>query len=300
MVTEALQDRGLTREMLRESLAAAPVSHLDKAPNLRTMQDSFFGERMWKADGQDQRSILPLLHFYVMTALDEAIRAELRDALHCFVLLCRRVFYLEALRNSRDGRLLPLLTQAEEEHHRNFAEVWGASQMRPKHHYSRHQRQQFEAHGMVIDTCNNERRHQIFKKLCNDKVKDVRHLENSVLASSFADDKDRLRPENWSLRAAAVQHGRKAAVCSWRKYVVGNPLLLADLRTCGIIADVLASEAGVSLQLQIYQLKKVLDPGLMEWKRTAAQQLLDIVEDQRHILLPAYWKLSGDSLLTLW
>ena len=193
---------------------------LDKAPNLRTMQDSFFGERMWKADGQDQRSILPLLHFYVMTALDEAIRAELRDALHCFVLLCRRVFYLEALRNSRDGRLLPLLTQAEEEHRRTFAEVWGASQMRPKHHYSRHQRQQFEAHGMVIDTCNNERRHQIFKKLCNDKVKDVRHLENSVLASSFADDKDRLHPENWSLRAAAVQHGR----------IEGRSVLVAQVR----------------------------------------------------------------------
>ena len=140
---------------------------------LRFLSDRHFGESMWKANCTEQRSLMPLLHFWVVS-FTGPVATELRQQLQCFRELCERLYLLEALRWSRDSSLLPSFALAQERHHRSFGIAWGAKAMRPKHHYCRHQEEQFRQHGMVIDTLAMGHRHQLYKDLAHAKIQQPR------------------------------------------------------------------------------------------------------------------------------
>ena len=244
---QALRDVGYSLETLRETLKTQQLS----CRGSRSWQEVFVAmnpkyltENNWRATCSQQQALWPLLHFWAFHWQDPR-RSRIELQLRSFLLLCQRLWLINAFQYGRDPGLLPELFAAQERHHCAFHEAYAGCQ-RPKHHYALHIAAQAEQHGVAFDTLACERRHQVFKACVTSKLTSFRNWEGTVLAMMQEDDTKEAPESGWGLRFCAKMSKQEAcAVSPWRRYDVNQPVMWTDRQHCGIITAVSQVEGHV-------------------------------------------------------
>ena len=295
----------------RADLATLVPRTFESARGERTLEslcakllDAYFGEKQWRIDGSTQQSILPLLHYWAVN-FNGPQRAEMRAEFESLILLCERVVALSLLQFHQQDFMLDKLAALETAHHSKYCEAYGESAVRPKHHYTLHQTQQFRRYGAVLDTKACERKHQAMKEVVENQITRTTSFEFTVLSClRFCEKQEQSkRPASWWQYTVQRKPQRADELrCPFQNVQVGSPLVwnLREGHLCMLLEELEETDETITLVGRRGVLKAEPAYCVCEWQLTA-ERISDTLKAGPQRWRPSrYWRKAGDSLLTIW
>lgn len=310
-LVETLREENISWEALQSSMKMSVQSLHDTKPSARAKvlsEAHFNGTSGWKASGSEQMSVLPLLHFYLIThLLSSDLAARLEPKFDSFRLLCERLYYMTVLEKTGDPSFATLLKRAQEIHMVAYVKAYGREKTRPKHHYALHIPEQFQRIQCTLDTKTMERKHQALKRSIESAGQNLQKFEERMLhtlceTQSYEISKKPKEFWTYTLLAprfcSAERWEADSFLAGCEVWKLGLIVVAADATWAGEIITYGQEGADIFLTVRVFECTHVLGIGVYEWKFSNTNK--KIPWSRRTCYRPAYWKLTGPSLITFW
>ena len=266
----------------------------------------------FKGVASEVLAVYGLVQHFAETIIAPRSNATMAGHLQSFLLMCDIVQLLQQIKRQRNRPSdiqIARLRNLQHHHMQAFLACYGAAEVKPKHHFSRHIPNQLETHGFLYDAWACERKHRTAKRIGTD-VANTKQYEKSLLARVLQDHlqhikelhvEDRLLGTTFESDALAASLDIRLATVSESMQAQGITLHADDIIDVhGTVFKIAACVEGAGklwLLVRSYIQCGTRGNGKL-WK--PRDECLDIIASSEEFIVVDHWSfLANDILLTL-